>query len=280
MRTAGGLGNQLFSICAGYTVAKIKNLKLVIFEPKKTLANDDVNSSYSANWKDFDFSFMQDKLIGFENDNIKNTYLRLFHQLEGKICAKSGYESRVRRKINAMDLYWIGNNLVPTLTHHYETLEVADFATSLGFPKQLDLKSESKIFLSELSRLQRESPIAVHVRLGDFKTWQNGRHLLTSEYYIQAVNQLRALNLESPIWVYSDEIPLAKLILKDMPNLRFMDPGTGLTASEELILMSRSKGLVASRSSFSWWAAYWNAWPSYVVSPHKGWRKPQWIDLD
>jgi hypothetical protein len=126
-----------------------------------------------------------------------------------------------------------------------------------------------------------ENYVAVHVRLGDYKShalWINDRpspYALSKEYYSKA---LESFDTNKPIALFSDEPELAIRLLPRPP--RWIAPSAG--AVETLIALSRFNFLVMANSSFSWWAAWLGGPENQVVAPefHIGHAAGIWYPSD
>jgi Glycosyl transferase family 11 len=118
---------------------------------------------------------------------------------------------------------------------------------------------ESKIDIANSTR-----PIIIHVRLGDYLTSQI--HLTQEpDYYLSALNIIEKDLPSSPIWVFSNDIPSARLIFehlinKDITYIGRIDDSDVQT----LELMRYGSAYIISNSTFSWWAAL----NSYTLSPN------------
>ncbi len=269
---SGGLGNQLFSLCAGYSVAKIQKRGLVVWVPAS------ISTKYFGSmWDELDFNFFQDELPVFRQfsdlkllGKLKLKYFRL-------IAATNKNNPHFREKLVEGNINWISENRSPVLAGHFECQEIPELAHKLGFPRNLNLHKESKNYLELLRRLRSENPIAVHVRLGDYVNWQSGKHLLGKSYYLNALNHFPNYDESRCLWIFSDDISGAREIFRDFSNVLYIDQSFGLTGAEEMILMSKTNGLIASKSTFSWWSGCLSDFQTAVVSPHSGWRKKAWI---
>lgn len=132
--------------------------------------------------------------------------------------------------------------------------------------------SSSATFKS-LIPITLEPRIAIHVRLGDYSSNPQARsfHGLSDiSYFVDGahllLNKLKVKN----ILIVSDEPKLAQTLFEqhfDKDDVK-ITCSPGLNEYEDLALLSHSKGLVASNSSFSWWAA-WLSSPlgSQVIVP-------------
>jgi hypothetical protein len=119
------------------------------------------------------------------------------------------------------------------------------------------------------------NPILLHVRRGDYKSLKESFGILSAEYYSNALEHLKKLGINRPIWIFSDEINSVKI---EFSNLnfqveRYVDAPKGIAPSEILHLMSPFKFIVIGNSTFSWWAASLNGDQNKtVIAPTKWFR--------
>jgi hypothetical protein len=105
--------------------------------------------------------------------------------------------------------------------------------------------------------VEKEQPIGLHLRLGDYQNLENIYGKLTSNYFEKALLEASNKNEKQNLWVFSDEPDKAKDILgRKFSNSYFLPSHTLSRPLESLILLSKMKRKVLSNSTFSWWAAY------------------------
>ncbi len=125
-------------------------------------------------------------------------------------------------------------------------------------PNRLLLKKSSKYFTEISQRMETESPIIFHYRLGRKDgDWENPWGALDSQYLERARAQISQSNLEisrQKIWVFSNEINEARKILKKVSGLEFIDD-SNLAPCELFELFAKSKALICSNSTFGILAA-------------------------
>lgn len=111
--------------------------------------------------------------------------------------------------------------------------------------------------LSEYRELAlRESPIVIHVRLGDYNA-EEKFGIPTPDYYNYSVEKLKLNGVKGGIWVFSNDLPNAKLLL-DLPmfgDVRWM-PEISNSSSQTLEAMRLGSAFVIGNSTYSWWGAY------------------------
>ena len=133
--------------------------------------------------------------------------------------------------------------------------------------------------VQEFKRLaQIERPLIIHVRLGDYKL-EDSFGLLTPDYFVQTAHKAIKAGTYSSIWIFSDELELARRYFSDLDNIqvRFIGEVDGSTSST-FEVMRLGYGYVISNSTYSWWAAFLsqnNESPVYAPFPwFKGMKSP------
>jgi len=81
--------------------------------------------------------------------------------------------------------------------------------------------------------------------------------MLNSQYYVENLRSIMDRFPDSQVWVFSDEPDQAAEMLGSEFELLEVSKSFNLNNAEELILLSRVDAILASRSTFSWWACYW-----------------------
>jgi len=119
-----------------------------------------------------------------------------------------------------------------------------------------------------------ESPLVVHIRLGDYKN-EDTFGILPRTYYETSISRMWESGEYQKIWVFSDEPELAKDFLSFMPaeNLRWIEEIDD-SASLTLEAMRNGRGYVIGNSTYSWWGAFLSYTPNAkVIAPRPWFRK-------
>jgi hypothetical protein len=115
----------------------------------------------------------------------------------------------------------------------------------------------------------------VHVRRGDYIGKEHYHGLVSREYLAAARERLLDINPNLNFVVFSDSVDIAK---KDFPFAeKYISEEDLSKPSENLLLMARMGGLIASNSSLSWWAAFLNQRTEMNFFPDPWFSNP---DLD
>jgi hypothetical protein len=103
------------------------------------------------------------------------------------------------------------------------------------------------------------SPIAVHIRRGDYKLLPEFG-LLGKRYYQDAIERLRDEGHQGPVWIFSDDPVCAQKMLQG--------EAISLGAIGDLYVMSHASANVIANSTFSWWGAWMNESSQNVIAPN------------
>ena len=118
-----------------------------------------------------------------------------------------------------------------------------------------------------------QSPIALHIRRGDFLINSGNHHNLSLEWYEKALSKFEPdreviLFTDDPFWASAQELFKPDRFLLSEGNSSYHD----------LYLMTQCSDFIIANSSFSWWGA-WLANYGRVVAPSK-WFGPNNAHLD
>jgi hypothetical protein len=266
----GGLGNQLFQYAAAMSISggSPLNIWTATGEPRKT--GDLVDIGYfrlpenvilstgptdRLSKKIFSFnlrfslrsnSSLVKKTLKPMLKAIADVYISIkAHKLQSLITADGVGFSQVKLKSREAILngyfqaeYWVRDPKAQ------KTLQL------------IQLKNPSTSFLNWVKRIEIEKPIAVHIRLGDYRL-EEQIGVLSPEYFQRALTEIKACTKYRNVWIFSDEpqnIDVSKYIPSGFRARIFSD--TSLNPAETLELMRHATGYVISNSTFSWWAAY------------------------
>lgn len=148
-----------------------------------------------------------------------------------------------------------------------------------------DVREHRDFILNELSRKihpriyrileASENPvISVHIRRGDFKI---ANYITSLSFFKDAVTNIRSVfGANLPVTVFSDADTEE---LKEILEMPFVERAKNNPDIADILLMSKSKFLVLSRSSsFSYWAAFLSA--AFVILHKDDWQKTIGTDIN
>ena len=243
VRLDGRLGNQLFQYALVYSLAKKYKTFYVIDNDFKV---DSVKKYFKTNI--------------FSNNRIsrqlfKNIYL-----------PDLAYVRQLGDDLTEQTLPFIQNN---QFYHGYFQSELffQDIAGSIQryFQIKAAHKKAFNIWYGHL--FSKKKVLAIHYRLGDFLTWggeaQGGSDLtLPESYYENALMLIEDIEDHNVVVVTDD-----KINIKDkLPNLKNKIIISHNEILDFQILLNADK-IIASNSSFCWWAAYLNPKQPSVFAP-------------
>lgn len=269
----GGLGNQLFQLAAALSVRKFPGEKIGldwgIGRPRlNKLAVPDLASFNLPNGVSLlpkrRFSWLASKSNGY--------------------LLRMGFAPKSFERVAPIRfIIRTAGNLVATM--YFRSKRVSYVCDSLGFSPILDPESpfvligyfQSYIYaeksgvLEELRKMKpvessveidnltfassAEKPLVVHFRFGDYKN-ENAFGIPSVEYYRKGITELWKTGNYKSIWVFSDEIDLAKLKFPQeyISYVRWIEE-IGESAGLTLEAMRLGHGFVIANSSFSFWGA-------------------------
>ena len=283
----GGLGNQLFQLAVGLSVADGGNLSLEwsLGKPRLNQANLPEIASFRL------------------PENVSLDRGRESNWLVGKSTGymlRMGFDPKGLEKREAVFsiFRWLGSIVIsiylrsfrkisPARKHGYHLLSsgmtgnfiVGYFQTYKWAAKSDVLKKLQNLEISDVSRelfeLRKlsvvESPLIVHIRLGDYKN-EDSFGVLPLAYYEKSIRRMWASGEYKKIWAFSDEPELARELLTFVPreNLRWISELDN-SASMTLEAMRYGAGYVIGNSTYSWWGAFLSFTPNAKVIAPRPW---------
>ena len=128
-----------------------------------------------------------------------------------------------------------------------------------------------------ISGIRRNHPgaevIGVHIRRGDYKTYENGRWFFTDEDYLFFMRQAAAAAPVAPVfWVCSNEPVNLEFFQHGGMNV-VAGPGHKI---EDLAALSLCDKLMGPPSTYSWWAAFVSDIPAWHIADSSKTETPLW----
>jgi hypothetical protein len=251
VRIVGGLGNQLFGLVFGLAVSEKINAELILDGSFVSLGS---NATRKIAVRDFDLEPFSVSYTGKIIQNIP--FLRsssLIRKITGRIL-------RIfKRSIPEEDLVDSFNFKVgQVFTGYFHNWSYADYLFQKHSDFKLNLKSKSQTLLTIEKNLQLKEPICVHVRLGDFLVHSNLYSTLPEKYYLEAITQIQKIFPNREVWIFSESKSELTNHYPELVKISHLviDQETTISDTEAFYLLSISKFLVTSNSTFSLWAAW------------------------
>jgi hypothetical protein len=291
----GGLGNQLFQIARGLYSSKSDSISidLSLGVPRLNSDRNPEICSYLSDSIFIDSNVKKDRVgnrifnlaLRFGIGSVKSRYRSAFIPCVELLCSITFLVLRgklrrfyISRGIGFDSRQMFGNVLSIGYFQSYRWLENNDVLQKL---RKLSVKKVGND-LQELLRLAPSAkPLVVHCRFGDYKT-ESSFGIPDKSYYENALNYMFANFSFNDIWVFSDEIDLAKEKIpeKYVGRVRWIENVDNSSAAS-LDAMRLGHGYVIANSTFSWWAAMLSANAKAPVIAPKKWFKngPDPVDL-
>jgi len=254
VKLVGGLGNQLFIWATAFHLKKTRDLEITLDASECTMWGDQI-CDFGIK-VDVPGPMFPDGLLPGRFKANANLIVELLWKLR-----------QVYRSLRIGKIYWenpkksfdssiFGIPRGKELRGYFQSYKY--FNDSAGEIRELlaNPVRPSQEFNALLEELP-SSWLAVHMRLGaDYKVMQDQFGLLGAGYFLDAIQYLEKQLPNLPIYVFSDDIELAREILPGCH--RYIGKTQLHNPVERLIIMSHAQGFVGSNSSFSWWAAFLN----------------------
>lgn len=257
----GGLGNQLFQIFTTIDYA------IQVGNP---------------------FKFTNAKQLGSGSSTIRRTYWDSF--LKRLAPFTTGHFSPNVQVVKENSFAFQQLTVIP----HQDTLLFGYFQSYKYFESNvamiyriIGLENARKEVLAKLkcrSMQDFKDTISLHFRLGDYKHVQHCHPILSKSYYEKSIQTIQTNQMDETrsmrVMFFCEDEDLDEVMLtihhlsKTFPTYFFVRGDNMLEDWEQMLLMSCCHHNVIANSSFSWWAAYFNAWEDKIVCYPSVWFGP------
>ena len=268
----GGLGNQLFQLAAAIDLSTNGLVTAV-----SSLGKPRLNSESLSELQSFEFrnnvTFLKADNVSFFISKIAGYMLRsgiwpkkyeksYFWRVVTKILSSIFISAHLRERVSVISAKSVGFENIDInlrkreiMIGYFQSSYWVMSARTLDQMKSMTLSSPGVEFTKLKSLSLSETPLVVHVRLGDYRN-EPTFGLISKDYYANAINAHLAVKPINKIWVFSDEISAAKDLLPPEwhSRIRWIEEVDGSTAGT-FEAMRLGSGYVIANSTFSWWAA-------------------------
>jgi hypothetical protein len=253
----GGLGNQLFELFAGINLALTSQCKLdVNLSTLKTIGENHENTIQTI-----DFHELAQKFNYVEKEESRYLY-----RLQGKLSRLfpnqqikfSRFTRRYFSPVSGFDPSLLNLSPPMSLSGYFQCwTNFNEVVEKLGDRFELTVNKPTDWYLDMKQVSNAVRPVMVHLRRGDYELLRNSFGLLSSDYYLRAISNLRPELANREIWIFSDSPneaeKLRSLIVNR--NVRVVKAPVESTDFESLKLLSLGSAIITANSTFSWWAA-------------------------
>jgi hypothetical protein len=227
----GGLGNQLFQIATGFEYAKKHNKNLLLDDSKWTISHASP---------------------GKRPETYKKTLFKNFRfSSQHNTTPTAIYEKR----FNYDELPDEKGDVV---LHGYFQSEKYFSEYAEEFKSMLDFGQTADFNIQNFGSMN----VAAHIRRSDYLMHRNVHYVCDTEYF----NKAFSFFVSDTIDVYSDSMSyvVEEFQFPYRKNLRFV---TGCDDVKTLYMLSQYDNLIASNSSFSWWASFLGKKKTKIIVP-------------
>ena len=242
----GGLGNQIFQLAAGIYLRQKHGRDVyyttTLLQPPKFFR------AGSTSIRNLMISELIKSTERSKLSRLQILILRMFTNSNNKLV--------VTEKPNATELLADCDPKTRIYVGYFQQLK---YVNAVG-ADLLERFSSSATFKFLIPK-SLEPRVAIHIRLGDYSSNKRARsfHGLSEiSYFIEGAKILLERLQTRSILIVSDEPERARALFEQYFNQYGIQItcSSGMSEYEDLALLSHSAGLVASNSSFSWWAAW------------------------
>ena len=272
----GGLGNQLFQIFA--TIAySLKTNQSFFFINQHQLTNErDAKNGATVRYSYWD-TFLSG-LKPFIKTQDKLPKLELFFK-------EQSFQYDPSILLNLLN----NQHQVKMLVGYFQSHKYFDVYKKAIFKLiKMEMKQLAMYTIHNPS-ISFNTTVSMHFRLGDYKKLQDYHPILTSDYYINALNLVlkerqtnkTSNNVIRTVLYFCEDADFDEVLDKIsyyqhvFPDLIFERADNSLSDWEQMILMSLCSDNIIANSTFSWWGAYFNANPTKTVCYPVTWFGPK-----
>lgn len=250
----GGLGNQLFSYFFSRYCQRFLNANVRYWLNTQYL--DKFHSNGKSTLEDFrlpnDVQFFN---FGYLLNRIFEPIKRYLHLLNHMPFLQILVLDDSKLKLSSEALDKLLRDRSPKFIFIFGFWQNLNYLNDFEMP---ELKKSNPQYLELRGEMREQLPIIFHYRLGKKNgKWEHGWGALDSKYLSKALiamsSEISSLQ-HKEIWVFSNDLQEARIQLQNNTKLRFIDD-SGLSPAELLSLLSQSRFLICSNSTFSVLAA-------------------------
>lgn len=265
IKIQGGLGNQMFQYALGRNLSLLHNVPFKIDRSYLRSANQ----SRRVFWLD-NFNTILEEAAPAEIDRYRSTLQKILDRIRPESKKKKIVElSQVFDSdvLSRTDGYFDGHWNNEKYFKDNENIIRKDFTLRRPFdPQALEIARRIASYKNATS---------LHIRRGDYLSIPkiaNIYNALPFSYYKKAMTKILEKHPDAHFFVSSDDINWVKNNFpKNYPVTFVSSPE--ISASEEIVLMSKCKHNIIANSTFSWWGAWLNVNPEKIIIAPKDWFK-------
>jgi len=264
LKLEGGLGNQLFEFAAGFQLASKLDTDLVLDQYGIPLTNH--MRQPGLGFAEYEWPLINgrheivtlEKTMSAVSVNLSKK-LKLYERtiLKYRMHRSNIYHLPIYRETES-DSDFFDIDCPVKLHGNFQSWKIVNEAAKYGFPKIFSLKEQSSWVNQFLGNIDMQNSLAIHFRLGQDSVDNIEFSQPNEHYYLKAIELLSFSAKSKDIYVFSDEIGLAKERFAKLlgENCHFIDPPTSESPAQKQFLLSKFGSLVCANSTFCSWAGW------------------------
>lgn len=273
VKIRGGLGNQMFQYIYGQWLM-VAYPDVPVMYDYSVFNHENIHNGYELEKVFKDITVKQASPLDLKNVHVfyESGKRDLLSRIRGKANRKllEIHERANRRRFNEFewmnlsedermpyiekcDVYLEGDW---TVCPYYKTL-LHSKINIFKFNKELLNRNDEKLE----ENLSKNNTTSLHVRGGDYRG--TNFEFINREYYINALNEVRMIDPNTKVYVFTDDYEYAYSILGD--ECIYVKENRGKDSWKDMYLMSKCRFNIIANSTFSFWAAVLNEHEDKVV---------------
>jgi hypothetical protein len=269
----GGLGNQLFQYAFALHLSKILRRRVLLSQglgvPRSTIPgkadiefyqlNENIeleNPKFADPIRRKFLNFIHVKTLRHNDSFTSNNANRIYKFFTSIVL--SIIDIKISRISVSDDLGFVENSRTGHFRYHvgyFQTYKYLEELDLIGQLRNLELKSVGPELSELIQESKTEKPLILHVRLTDYLLHPSFG-TVGPDYYERAINMAKRDFDFERIWVFSDDISMAKSKLRflEEENVRLISEVDNSPAAT-LEAMRLGHNYIIANSTFSWWSA-------------------------
>jgi len=268
----GGLGNQLFQLTAGIYASQGSKLFLdcSLGNPRSITTGSPILNILTLPQDIQILPIQKRKMLASKTAGFmlrQGVSQRIFEKVPGakylfRTLATILLSTYFKQLVNIIQNKGIGyynikigrrNNL---LIGYFQSSNWAEIVQIKNQLMSLTVREKNKEIIRYKLLADKELPLVVHIRLGDYKN-ESDFGIPSEKYYEKAIKMMWTTKRYKSVWIFSDEPILAKkMIGKFLPDQVRWIGRIGSNSAIVWEVMRFGRGFVIANSTFSWWAAH------------------------
>ena len=261
----GGLGNQLFQISAALAASEISGFS-VVFDVSR------IGGGKALRENSLELLQITSGPAALPIKTVTLQYSKYFDALIEKSALLRAMSSRFGNtyfeKNPTDDLISFNFAQSARLRGYFQSWLFQDFLKSRGLQPSLALRKQSGWFTELSEEIARVNSLSIHVRRGDYYQLRESVGILDLNYYESAARNILSEIAIDQIYIFSDDPAVGKALSKRLgPAAKYVNEPHNSNPAEAMLLMAKSRALITSNSSLSWWSANLSDPDCFIVVP-------------